>query len=280
MVSGATWALTLTGFRWLGKRSANNDSGAATVIAGNLIAFVVCLPMAIQGVHASPIDIAVLLYLGIFQIALAYVFADAVDARGAGPRSGHAAADRAGVQSDLDMDCPWRTAGHAGADRGRADHRRRSCRNRLAGPAAGRALRWLRGEVAAPAQGFRNRDDQILIVLSLVIGVIVGLTVVAFILLTGRLAARMYPPDSAAWRRVLVPTAGALVSGYLLFRYFPERARQRHPADQVRAVHPRRLYLAAHGARQIPLLLDLAGERHRARAAKARRFRSAPASHR
>jgi chloride channel protein, CIC family len=69
--------------------------------------------------------------------------------------------------------------------------------------------------------GFRNRDDQILIVLSLVIGLIVGLTVVAFILLTGRLAARMYPPDSAAWRRVLVPTAGALVSGFLLYRYFP-----------------------------------------------------------
>ena len=72
VVSGATWALTLTGFRWLGKRAENNDSGAATVIAGNLIAFVVCLPLAIQGVHASPIDIAVLLYLGIFQIGLAY----------------------------------------------------------------------------------------------------------------------------------------------------------------------------------------------------------------
>src|SRR6201995_5445197 len=60
-----------------------------------------------------------------------------------------------------------------------------------------------------------------MIVLSLVTGLITGLTVVAFILLTGRLAARMYPPDSAAWRRVLVPTAGALVSGILLFRYFP-----------------------------------------------------------
>jgi drug/metabolite transporter, DME family len=72
VVSGATWALTLTGFRWLGKRAENNDSGAATVIAGNFIAFVVCLPLAIQDVHASPIDIAVLLYLGIFQIGLAY----------------------------------------------------------------------------------------------------------------------------------------------------------------------------------------------------------------
>ena len=46
--------------------------------------------------------------------------------------------------------------------------------------------------------------------------------VVAFILLTGRLAARMYPPGSAAWRRILVPTAGSLVSGYLLYRYFPD----------------------------------------------------------
>ncbi len=77
------------------------------------------------------------------------------------------------------------------------------------------------GELAPGGQEFGNRDNQILIVLSLVIGVIVGLTVVAFILLTGRLAARMYPPESAAWRRVLVPTAGALVSGFLLFRYFP-----------------------------------------------------------
>jgi CIC family chloride channel protein len=66
-----------------------------------------------------------------------------------------------------------------------------------------------------------RRDDRLLIALSLVIGVIVGLTVVAFILLTGRLAARMYPPESAAWRRVVVPTAGALISGYLLFRFFP-----------------------------------------------------------
>ncbi len=59
------------------------------------------------------------------------------------------------------------------------------------------------------------------IFLSLVIGVMVGLVVVAFILLTGRLAARMYPAGGAAWRRVLIPTAGALVTGFLLSRYFP-----------------------------------------------------------
>lgn len=69
--------------------------------------------------------------------------------------------------------------------------------------------------------GFRSREDQVAIILSLVIGVIVGLTVVAFILLTGRLAARMYPPGGAIWRILLIPIGGALLTGYLLFRYFP-----------------------------------------------------------
>jgi hypothetical protein len=50
-----------------------------------------------------------------------------------------------------------------------------------------------------------NREDQLLIILSLVIGVVVGLTVVAFILVTGRFAARIYPPDGAPWRRLAVP---------------------------------------------------------------------------
>lgn len=67
-----------------------------------------------------------------------------------------------------------------------------------------------------------KREARVSLVLSIVIGALVGLVIVAFILLTGRLAARMYPPGSAAWRRVLTPTLGALVSGYLLFRFFPD----------------------------------------------------------
>ena len=66
-----------------------------------------------------------------------------------------------------------------------------------------------------------DREDRLLILLSLVIGVVVGLTVVAFLLVTGRFAARMYPPDSAAWRRVAIPALGSLISGILLYRYFP-----------------------------------------------------------
>jgi CIC family chloride channel protein len=68
---------------------------------------------------------------------------------------------------------------------------------------------------------FRRSDDQISLVLSLVIGALVGLVVVAFILVTGRLAARMYPAGGAGWRRILVPALGSLSTGYLLWRYFP-----------------------------------------------------------
>ncbi len=65
------------------------------------------------------------------------------------------------------------------------------------------------------------RTARLLLALSLIIGALVGLVVVAFILLTGRLAAHMYPAGGSGWRRVVVPTLGSLVTGYLLWRYFP-----------------------------------------------------------
>jgi drug/metabolite transporter (DMT)-like permease len=77
--SGFAWACTLTGLRWLGKRDAEGSAATATVIAGNLIAFLVCLPLALPALalpvgSASPRDAAVVIYLGVFQVALAYVF--------------------------------------------------------------------------------------------------------------------------------------------------------------------------------------------------------------
>jgi chloride channel protein, CIC family len=72
------------------------------------------------------------------------------------------------------------------------------------------------------SEQLKNREDQLTVVLSLVIGVLVGLVVVAFILLTGRLAAQMYPAGGSAWRRVVIPIIGAFTGGFLLFRYFPD----------------------------------------------------------
>lgn len=54
------------------------------------------------------------------------------------------------------------------------------------------------------------------------IGAVIGLVVVAFILVTENLGARMYPAGAAAWRRFAIPVAGSLAAGFLLWRYFPE----------------------------------------------------------
>lgn len=80
--------------------------------------------------------------------------------------------------------------------------------------------RW-KVKLGEQVDAFRKRENQLSLVLSLVIGALVGLVVVAFILLTGRLAVRMYPAGGAGWRRILVPTLGSLGTGWLLSRYFP-----------------------------------------------------------
>jgi chloride channel protein, CIC family len=72
-------------------------------------------------------------------------------------------------------------------------------------------------------RAFRDqREEQVFLVLTLLIGAIVGLIVVAFILITERFGARLYPVDAAPWRRLLVPVVGSLAMGYLLYRFFPD----------------------------------------------------------
>jgi chloride channel protein, CIC family len=68
----------------------------------------------------------------------------------------------------------------------------------------------------------RQKESQLALVLSLVIGALVGLVVAAFVLLTGRLAARLYPIDGMEWRRIVVPVLGSLITGILLYRWFPD----------------------------------------------------------
>jgi chloride channel protein, CIC family len=68
----------------------------------------------------------------------------------------------------------------------------------------------------------KQREEQVFLALTLLIGALVGLSVVAFIVLTERLGMRLYPVGSDAWRRVLIPIAGSLAMGFLLARYFPD----------------------------------------------------------
>src|SRR6266403_4402693 len=67
-----------------------------------------------------------------------------------------------------------------------------------------------------------EREEQVFLVLTLFIGALVGVVVVAFILVTSRFGARLYPAGGAAWRRLLVPVAGSALMGYLLYRFFPD----------------------------------------------------------
>ena len=66
-----------------------------------------------------------------------------------------------------------------------------------------------------------HHEDTVILVLTLIIGAVVGVVVVAFILLTENLGARMYPGDAAAWRRIFIPIVGSLSTAYFLYRYFP-----------------------------------------------------------
>jgi len=70
---GAAWALTITGLRRVGKDALTSDAAIVPVVVGNVVAFVACLPAAIPVIHASTTDVMVVLYLGIFQVGLAYV---------------------------------------------------------------------------------------------------------------------------------------------------------------------------------------------------------------
>jgi CIC family chloride channel protein len=76
-------------------------------------------------------------------------------------------------------------------------------------------------EETALRRFFSGREDQVFLVLTLLIGALVGLIVVAFILLTERVGQRLYPAGGAVWHRVVLHVAVSLVMGCLLYRYFP-----------------------------------------------------------
>jgi drug/metabolite transporter (DMT)-like permease len=73
-MAGLMWALTLVGLRWLGRRRGGSRPAEAAVVAGNLIACLACLPMAFPIEPTRPLDWALVGYLGVFQIGLAYIF--------------------------------------------------------------------------------------------------------------------------------------------------------------------------------------------------------------
>lgn len=71
--AGVSWALTVIGLRAMGRRN-EEGAGLAAVVAGNLMAFLVCLPLALPVRSGGVTDWLTLTYLGAFQIGAAYMF--------------------------------------------------------------------------------------------------------------------------------------------------------------------------------------------------------------
>ena len=71
--SGAVWALTLISLRYVGRSERSGSGSLTAVVAGNAFACLVALPMALPLPAASAGEWATVLYLGVFQIGLAYL---------------------------------------------------------------------------------------------------------------------------------------------------------------------------------------------------------------
>ena len=75
VAAGFCWACTLVGLRWLARRSTRSGENLAgsAAVAGNLLAFAICAPLALPIAQISRVDLLLVLYLGIFQIGLGYL---------------------------------------------------------------------------------------------------------------------------------------------------------------------------------------------------------------
>ena len=73
LASGLFYALVMVLMRRLSRAGEpGEDRSMAATVLGNLFAFAACLPFAVPDEAASARDVGAILYLGIFQIALAY----------------------------------------------------------------------------------------------------------------------------------------------------------------------------------------------------------------
>jgi len=74
ILSGVTWALTLLGLRYLERDVEGQGTAMAAVVTGNVFACLAGLPFIWPLPQASAVEWATIVYLGVFQIGLAYVF--------------------------------------------------------------------------------------------------------------------------------------------------------------------------------------------------------------
>jgi drug/metabolite transporter (DMT)-like permease len=74
ILCSVVWALTLLGLRYLERDPEQQGTAMAAVVAGNAFACLAAVPFVWPMPDASIAEWATVAYLGVFQVALAYVF--------------------------------------------------------------------------------------------------------------------------------------------------------------------------------------------------------------
>jgi drug/metabolite transporter (DMT)-like permease len=72
VLSGVALAFTTIGLRWLGAMEDGESRKDGVLVCGNLLSFLVCIPIALPLVGISGFDWALITYLGVVQIGVAY----------------------------------------------------------------------------------------------------------------------------------------------------------------------------------------------------------------
>lgn len=70
--SGVALAFTTIGLRWLGGMDDGEARKDAVLVCGNFLTFLFCLPLALPFTHVRGLDWALITYLGVIQIGVAY----------------------------------------------------------------------------------------------------------------------------------------------------------------------------------------------------------------
>lgn len=75
-IAGLSWALTIIGLRWLGRPGADPEfnAAAAATLWGNVLAALATAPLALPIARISAVDWGTVMFLGVFQIGVAYAF--------------------------------------------------------------------------------------------------------------------------------------------------------------------------------------------------------------
>lgn len=72
--TGLFYALTVLGLRWLARGDPTRADAPAALVSGNVLAFLVCLPLALPLPVPRPLDVGIVVFLGAIQIGLAYIW--------------------------------------------------------------------------------------------------------------------------------------------------------------------------------------------------------------